>query len=61
MDNSTSYQALLNYGGIDSGFGGGMAQTGGGMGTGGGGQRSGYYIAPAFDILLTAADMNLKK
>jgi hypothetical protein len=37
-----------------------MAQTGGGMGTGGGGQRSGYYIAPAFDILLTAADMNLK-
>jgi hypothetical protein len=21
----------------------------------------GYYIAPAFDILLTAADMNLKK
>jgi hypothetical protein len=36
-----------------------MAQTGG-MGTGGG-QRSGYYIAPAFDILLTAADMNLKK
>jgi hypothetical protein len=22
--------------------------------------RSGYYIAPAFDILLTAADMNLK-
>jgi hypothetical protein len=37
-----------------------MAQTGGGMGTGGGGQRSGYYIT-SFDILLTAADMNLKK
>jgi hypothetical protein len=45
MDNSTS-QRYCNYGGIDSGFGGGMAQTGGGMGTGGGGQ-SGYYIAPA--------------
>jgi|TARA_R110000782_G_scaffold244079_1_gene330827 hypothetical protein len=54
-------QALLaNYGGIDYGFGGGFAQTGGGVGTGGGSQRSGYYIAPAFDILLTAADMNLK-
>jgi hypothetical protein len=56
---ATSQALLANYGGIDSGFGGGMAQTGG-MGTGGGGQRSGYYIAPAFDILLTAADMNLK-
>lgn len=55
-------QALLaNYGGIDYGFGGGISQVGGGVGTGGPGfARSGYYIAPAFDILLTAADMNLK-
>lgn len=57
-------QALLaNYGGIDYGFGGGFAQMGGGQGTAGtgtGGGRSGYYIAPAFDILLTAGDMNLK-
>ena len=56
-------QALLaNYGGgIDYGFGGGFAQTGGAGGFGGtASQRSGYYIAPAFDILLTAADMNLK-
>lgn len=57
-------QALLaNYGGIDYGFGGGFAQMGGGQGTAGngtGGGRSGYYIAPAFDILLTAQDMNLK-
>jgi hypothetical protein len=57
-------QALLaNYGGIDYGFGGGFAQMGGGYGTSGtgtGGGRSGYYIAPAFDILLTAQDMNLK-
>jgi hypothetical protein len=55
-------QALLaNYGAIDYGFGGGFAQTGGGTGTGGPGfARMGYYIAPAFDILLTAADMNLK-
>jgi hypothetical protein len=55
-------QALLaNYGAIDYGFGGGFAQVGGGTGTGGPGfARMGYYIAPAFDILLTAADMNLK-
>lgn len=55
-------QALLaNYGAIDYGFGGGFAQVGGGTGTGGPGfGRMGYYIAPAFDILLTAADMNLK-
>lgn len=59
---ATSQALLANYGGIDYGFGGGFAQTGGGIGTGSGGgsQRSGYYIAPAFDILLTAADMNLK-
>lgn len=58
---ATSQALLANYGGIDYGFGGGFAQTGGGQGTGGpGGGRMGYYIAPAFDILLTAADMNLK-
>jgi len=58
---ATSQALLANYGGIDYGFGGGFAQTGGGVGTSGGAnQRSGYYIAPAFDILLTAADMNLK-
>jgi len=57
---ATSQALLANYGGIDYGFGGGFAQTGGGVGTGGANQRSGNYIAPAFDILLTAADMNLK-
>ncbi len=59
---ATSQALLANYGGIDYGFGGGFAQTGagtGGMG-GGSGSGAGYYIAPAFDILLTAADMNLK-
>jgi hypothetical protein len=55
---ATSQALLANYGGIDYGFGGGFAQTGAGAGSGG--ARSGYYIAPAFDILLTAADMNLK-
>ena len=57
---ATSQALLANYGGIDYGFGGGFAQTGGGVGTGGPNGRMGYYIAPAFDILLTAADMNLK-
>lgn len=57
---ATSQALLANYGGIDYGFGGGFAQTGGGIGTGGPNGRMGYYIAPAFDILLTAADMNLK-
>jgi hypothetical protein len=57
---ATSQALLANYGGIDYGFGGGFAQTGGGTGTGGPNGRMGYYIAPAFDILLTAADMNLK-
>ena len=57
----TSQALLANYGAIDYGFGGGFAQVGGGTGTGGPGfARMGYYIAPAFDILLTAADMNLK-
>lgn len=57
---ATSQALLANYGGIDYGFGGGYAQIGGGAGGFGGGARSGYYIAPAFDVLLTAADMNLK-
>jgi len=56
---ATSQALLANYGGIDYGFGGGYAQTGGGV-NGPGMGRMGYYIAPAFDILLTAADMNLK-
>ena len=57
-------QALLaGFGGMGGtgGFGAGLgmgAQVGGGMGAGAG--NMGYYIAPAFDILLTAADMNLK-
>ena len=59
---ATSMALLANYGGVDYGFGGGFAQTGLGAsgGMGGGPGRSGYYIAPAFDTLLLAADMNLK-
>ena len=57
---ATSQALLANYGGIDYGFGGGFSQVGGGVGTVGPNGRMGYYVAPAFDILLTAADMNLK-
>ena len=55
---ATSMALLANYGGIDYGFGGGFAQTG--MGNGGSNGRMGYYVAPAFDTLLLASDMNLK-
>jgi hypothetical protein len=46
-------------GSVDWGFGGGMAQTGIGGAAGGMG-GAGYYLTPAFDTLLLAADMNLK-
>jgi hypothetical protein len=62
---STDHALYSHYGGFDYGFGGGMAQHGSGYGArqGGGfgnGGYGGYYIAPAFDVLLTAADFNLK-
>lgn len=63
--NSTDHALFAHYGGFDYGFGGGFAQHGGGgggmngMGAGRGG-AGGYYIAPAFDVLLTASDFNLK-
>ena len=50
------------YGGIDTGFGGGFSQMGAGVGAAGGvGGTRGYYIAPAFDVLLSSADINLKQ
>jgi len=64
--NSTDHALFAHMGGFDGGFGGGFAQMGG-MGGGGGSQggfggggSGGYYVAPAFDVLLTAQDMNLK-
>jgi hypothetical protein len=62
---STDHALFAHYGGFDAGFGGGFSQVGGGTnaGYGGGGfshGNGGYYIAPAFDVLLTAADFNLK-
>ena len=60
---STDHALMAHYGGFDFGFGGGMAQMGSNANGGGGyghGGNGGYYIAPAFDVLLTAQDMNLK-
>lgn len=61
---TTQMALFANYGGIDYGFGGGFGQLGSGGGGGGAGYgfggNGGYYIAPAYDILLTAADLNLK-
>jgi hypothetical protein len=56
---------FAHYGGLDAGFGGGFAQVGAGAGGYGGGAGAngiggGYYIAPAFDVLLTAQDFNMK-
>jgi hypothetical protein len=51
-----------HFGGFDYGFAGGQAQVGGGFGNGinSSGGMGGYYIAPAFDVLLTQKDMDLK-
>jgi hypothetical protein len=57
---TTDMALLANYAGIDYGFGGGVAQLGGTAGGSNSGGRGGYYIAPAYDILLTASDFNLK-
>ena len=59
---TTDRALFANYGGINYGLGGGFAQMGTGAGGAGmaGAGYGGYYIAPAYDILLTAGDMNLK-
>lgn len=62
---STDHALFAHMGGFDGGFGGGFSQMGTGMGGAGQGGyghggMGGYYIAPAFDVLLTASDMNLK-
>lgn len=53
---TTDAALFANYGGFDKGFGGGSAQLAGGNTT-----TSGYYIAPAYDVLLMAQDLNLKQ
>jgi hypothetical protein len=59
---STDHALYANYGGYDAGFGGGFGQVGSSLGSGtrSGGALGGYYIAPAYDVLLTASDYNLK-
>jgi hypothetical protein len=60
---TTDMALFANYAGIDYGFGGGYGQlgsTGGGFNAAGAGGAGGYYIAPAYDILMTASDFNLK-
>ena len=60
---STDHALMAHYGGFDFGFGGGFAQMGTNANMGGGygmGGNGGYYIAPAFDVLLTAQDFSLK-
>ena len=58
--NAAMFSKFSGMGGGFAGFGG-LAQSGtGGMGGMGGAGNGGYYITPAFDVLLTAADMNLK-
>ena len=60
---TTQAALFANYGGLDYGFAGGYGQLGGVGGGGNGygfGGNGGYYIAQAYDILLTASDLNLK-
>lgn len=53
----TSQAALFaNYGGIDIGFGGGVAQLGGGAY----GPVGGFYTAPAADVAYLATDLQYK-
>ena len=59
--NSTDH-ALYSFAGFgDYGFGGGFGQVPfAGSGGGGGLGNGGFYVAPAFDILLRASDFSLK-
>jgi hypothetical protein len=59
--NSTDH-ALYSFAGFgDYGFGGGFGQVPfAGYGQGGGLGNGGFYVAPAFDVLLRAADFSLK-
>jgi hypothetical protein len=59
--NSTDH-ALCSFAGFgDYGFGGGFGQVPyAGWGQGGGLGNGGFYVAPAFDVLLRASDFSLK-
>ena len=58
---TTQTAVMANYGGIDVGVGfGGVAQLGGGYGVSNG-PMGGYFIAPAYDTMLLAADLQMKQ
>lgn len=58
---TTQTAVMANYGGIDVGLGfGGMAQLGGGYGTSNG-PMGGFFIAPAYDTMLLASDLQMKQ
>lgn len=58
---TTQTAVMANYGGIDVGLGmGGVAQLGGGYGVSNG-AMGGYFIAPAYDTMLLASDLQMKQ
>lgn len=58
---TTQTAVMANYGGIDVGLGfGGVAQLGGGYGVSNG-PMGGYFIAPAYDTMLLASDLQMKQ
>lgn len=58
---TTQTAVMASYGGVDVGMGmSGMAQMGGGMG-GSAGFMGGYFIAPAYDTMLLASDLQMKQ
>jgi hypothetical protein len=58
---TTQTAVMASYGGVDVGMGmSGMAQMGGGMG-GTAGFMGGYFIAPAYDTMLLASDLQMKQ
>lgn len=58
---TTQTAVMANYGGIDVGMGmGGMAQMGGGLGNSSG-PLGGYFVAPAYDTMLLASDLQMKQ
>lgn len=58
---TTQTAVMANYGGIDVGLGyGNFAQLGGGYGISSG-PMGGYFIAPAYDTMLLASDLNMKQ
>jgi hypothetical protein len=58
---TTQTAVMGNYGGMTAGLGyGGMPQVGGGYGASSG-PMGGYFIAPAYDTMLLAADLQMKQ